>query len=109
MTSIKIAVSKSLISFKFGTCTFVSRLLECEYINYKNVIPSSHETQIRINTKDFLHSLERAYLISLEDKKYPVKFKITEDRLIISSTAVAGHVREEVPWRNNWKRYGNWL
>lgn len=92
----QIAVSKSLISFKFGNCTFVSRLVEAEFMNYKNIIPDFHQTHIRTNTKEFLFSLERAYLISMEDKKYPVKFEITEDKLIISSTATIGHIREEV-------------
>jgi DNA polymerase-3 subunit beta len=80
-----IFASRSQIMFDLGKVKIVSRLIEGEYLNYKNIIPKEHETKVLINTKEFLSSLERASLITSEEKKYPVKFSIKDDKLIISS------------------------
>ncbi len=91
-----IFASRSQIMFDLGKVKIVSRLIEGEYLNYKNIIPKEHETKVLINTKEFLSSLERASLITSEEKKYPVKFSIKDDKLIISSSTEIGAVREEI-------------
>jgi len=43
-----------------------------------------------------LSSLERASLITSDEKKYPVKFNIIDDKIIITSNTEIGAVREEI-------------
>ena len=88
--------SKNQILMDIGRCKMVSRLLEGEYLNYKSIIPKEHDTIIKIKTKDLLSSLERAYLITTEDKKYPVKINIGDEKIVISSNTEIGAVREEI-------------
>ncbi len=88
--------AKNQILFDLGKVKIVSRLIEGEYLNYKNIIPKEHETKIRLETKEFLSSLERASLITSEEKKYPVKFSISDEKMIISSSTEIGAVREEL-------------
>jgi DNA polymerase III subunit beta len=88
--------SNNQIMFDMGKCKVVSRLLEGEYLNYRGIIPNEHETRIKVNTKDILSSIERASLITMEEKKYPVKFSIHDDKIIISSNTDVGAVREEL-------------
>lgn len=94
--SISIYSSQNQILFDMGNCKVVSRLLEGEYLNYNSIIPQEFETKIRVKTKELLSSIERASLITAEEKKYPVKFNISDDKLIISSNTEIGAVREEV-------------
>lgn len=93
---ISIYNSGNQILFDTGKCKIVSRLLEGEYLNYKGIIPKEHETKIRINTKDLMSSIERASLITSEEKKYPVKFNVNDEKMIISSNTDIGAVREEI-------------
>ncbi len=88
--------SNNQILFDIGNCKIVSRLLEGEYLNYKSIIPQEHETKIKVSTKEILSSIERASLITVEEKKYPVKFKISDDKVTISSSTELGNVREEI-------------
>lgn len=88
--------TRSLIAFEIGECKIVSRLIEGNFINYKTVIPDYHESKIKLKTKEFLLSMERASLMGMEEKKYPIKFSITEDKLILTSNVTIGNVREEV-------------
>ncbi len=70
---IEIFTSKNQILFKIDNCKVMSRFLEGEYLNYKSIIPDEYETKIRVNTKELLSSMERAALMSINEKKYPVK------------------------------------
>lgn len=93
---IEIFSSSNQILFKIDNCVVMSRLLEGEYLNYKSIIPVEYETKIRLNTKELLSSIERASLISNDEKKYPIKFNISDDSLIISSNTEIGNVRDEI-------------
>lgn len=94
--NITIYSTKNQILFDIGKCKIVSRLLEGEYLNYKSIIPKDFETKIKVSTKDILSSIERASLMTMEEKKYPVKFNITDEKIIISSNTDMGAVREEL-------------
>ncbi|MDQ2086017.1 DNA polymerase III subunit beta [Herbivorax sp. ANBcel31] len=93
---VEIFSSKNQILFKFNNCMVMSRLLEGEYLNYKSIVPDEYETKIRVNTKELLYSIERASLMSSDGRKYPVKFVIEDDNLIILSNTETGNVREEI-------------
>lgn len=84
------------IMFDIGNCRVVSRLLEGEYLNYNGIIPQEFETRITVHTKEILSSIERASLLTLEEKKYPVKFSIHDDKIVITSNTEIGAVREEL-------------
>ena len=93
---ITIYSTNNQILFDIGKCKIVSRLLEGDYLNYKSIIPKDFETKIKVNTRDILSSIERASLMTMEEKKYPVKFNISDDKIIISSNTDMGAVREEL-------------
>ena len=46
---VKIGVSKNQALFEMDNCKIVTRILDGEFLNYKNVIPSNWETRIRVN------------------------------------------------------------
>lgn len=94
--TIELYVTQNLMAFDTGKCKIVTRLIELEFLKYQNFIPQDHETKVIVKTNDLLTSLDRAALIGAEDKKYPVKFSITDNELIITSSATAGNVREIV-------------
>lgn len=93
---ISIVVSSNQILFKTDKYKIVSRLLEGKFLNYKDIIPKEFETKVQVNTKELLESVERASLISREDKKYPVKFNLKDDKINIFSNAEIGNVQEEI-------------
>ena len=88
--------TKNQIMFDMQNCKVTSRLLEGEFLNYKNIIPKEFETRLRISKKEILSSIERASLITMEEKKYPVKFDVTSDNVMIFSNTTLGAVRENL-------------
>jgi DNA polymerase III, beta subunit len=85
------------ILFDLGKCKVVSRLLEGEYLNYKGILPQDHETKVRVTAKELLSSFERASLIiTAEERRYPVKISIDDEKMVITSNSDVGNVREEL-------------
>ena len=74
----------------------VSRLLEGEYIKYKEIIPSSHKTRIVLSREDLLQSIERAALFTKDNKNNLIKLNITDGSLDISSRSEEGNVNEHI-------------
>lgn len=94
---ITIYSTQNQILFDMGKCKVVSRLLEGEYLNYRGIIPEDYETKVRVNSKEMLSSIERASLIiTAEERRYPVRFNIDNDVIIITSNTDVGAVREEL-------------
>ncbi len=97
---ISIGVSKNQALFEMDNCKIVTRLLDGEFLNYKNVIPEKWETRIRINKNNLQDCFERISLISAssteKEKKYPVKVLIDIGKITISCTNQTGDAKEEL-------------
>ncbi len=96
-----VSLSGSLIFFDFKRCRIVSKTLDGEFMNYKSYIPPQYETVIKVSTKELESSLERASLITSDDRRFPVRFSIGEDTMIISSAAEVGLSKEEIRIENS--------
>ncbi len=97
---VKIGVSKNQALFEMDNCKVVTRILDGEFLNYKNVIPTNWETRIKVNKNNIQNSFERISLISSstveKEKKYPVKVKVDIGKVIISCTNQTGDAKEEL-------------
>lgn len=98
--TIKIGVSKNQALFDMENCKIVTRVLDGEFLDYKNVIPGNWETRIKVNKNNIQNSFERISLISAssveKEKKYPVKVQVDIGKVIISCTNQTGDAKEEL-------------
>ena len=97
---IQIGIAKNQALFEMENCKIVTRLLDGEFLNYSNVIPSMWDTRIRVNKNSMQNCFERVSLISSssieKEKKYPVKVSIDIGKVIISCTNQTGDAKEEM-------------
>ena len=98
--TIQIGIAKNQALFEMENCKIVTRLLDGEFLNYSNVIPSMWDTRIRVNKTSMQNCFERVSLISSssieKEKKYPVKVSIDIGKVIISCTNQTGDAKEEM-------------
>ncbi|MCS1352700.1 DNA polymerase III subunit beta [Mechercharimyces sp. CAU 1602] len=96
---VDVIVSENQILLKAGTILFFSRLLEGNYPDTNRVIPSGGKTEVTAATKELLHSVERAALISRDGRDNVIKWTIKENGSIQvqSDDKEIGSVSEEVP------------
>ena len=97
---VRIGVSKNQALFEMDNCKVVTRILEGEFLNYKNVIPTNWESRIKVNKNNLQNRFERISLISAssieKEKKYPVKVEIDIGKVTISCTNQTGDAKEEL-------------
>jgi DNA polymerase-3 subunit beta len=84
------------IVFELSAFTFVSRLLEGEFIRYDQIFNEDFTTIITTGRTSFLSGLERACLIAKDNKKSPVKLDIKDDSVIITSNTEMGRSYDEI-------------
>lgn len=94
---INVYVDKSTLMVDFGDTKLTTRLLEGDFVNYKQIIAANYETICVINKEQFEDALERASLLSKVGQGNCVKFDVKEKNLCITSNSEIGNVKENVP------------
>lgn len=91
---VKITFSSDQISFKYKDSYLVSRLIQGQFPDYKQVIPKKSATKITIGTKTLLESAERAAVIAAGSANI-VRFETKNGKLhLFASTPDVGTVDE---------------
>lgn len=92
-----INVGEKHVHFDLGSTQVISRLLEGEFVNYKQIIPLEYKTRVKIDRLLFQQSLERASLMARELENNLVKLTVQDDKLIITSNSDIGKIYEQIP------------
>ncbi len=93
---IEVKVQKNYLLINVNNTRVITRLLDGEFINYKQVIPSATSTTIVVNKKQLEYGLERASLLAKMDKNNLVKFDVRDKLLTLSSASDIGNVTENI-------------
>ncbi|OGC14878.1 DNA polymerase III subunit beta [candidate division WOR-1 bacterium RIFOXYC2_FULL_37_10] len=92
----KITIGTDQISFKCDNVYLVSRLIQGQFPDYKQVIPKTLETKISIDLASFLQAIERASVIASQSANI-VKVELRGKQLhIMASAPDVGSVDEEL-------------
>ncbi|HWP95591.1 MAG TPA: DNA polymerase III subunit beta [Syntrophomonadaceae bacterium] len=97
--TIKIELNQNNVVFYQDKLLILSRLIEGQYPNYNQVIPSTWHTEMKMNTHMLTNVLERARVMPTDDKlKIPnVRVEIKENEVVINSfSEVMGEIEEVI-------------
>jgi len=89
---ISISVGKRQIVFEFAGYTFISRLLEGDFLDYRTTLPKECTVSARVNTRRMLEALERTSLMGTADAKLrsPSTCVLSESGIFLSSSTAIG-------------------
>jgi len=95
---IDIVISDNQVLFKIHSILFYTRILDGTYPDTSKLIPQSYQTELVVPTKELAEAIDRAYLLSKEDKTNIVKMIMREDQTIeiSSSSSELGKVTEQI-------------
>ena len=93
---IKICVQKNFLMVDIDSTKIISRLIEGDFINYKQIVPSEFSTSIIISRNMFEEAIERTSILSRIDRNNLVKFEIREKILTLTSNSDIGNIRENI-------------
>lgn len=93
---LSLVVSSNQALFDLGQIAIISRLIEGEFPDYKQVVPPVAENKIKVSRSQLLLATKRAALLSTPDYQ-AVKLELFKNKLVISkSTPDIGEFHEEV-------------
>jgi DNA polymerase-3 subunit beta len=95
---LSITFNNSRVIFKFGNVQILTRLIEGQFPNYKQVIPQSCNTKLLINTRKFLDTVERASLLAKDNylKTNTVRFNVEKGLININQYSEMGKITEQI-------------
>lgn len=93
---VNIYIQRNFMMVDLNDCIITTRLLEGDFINYKQIISKDYETKITINKKQLEDALDRASLLSKIGQNNLVQFDLREQNLCITSRSEIGNVKENI-------------
>lgn len=97
-TLVDIVVADNQVLFKMDNILFYTRILDGTYPDTSKIIPQVFETELVLDTKNVTDAIDRAYLMSREEKTNIVRLATMEDGMIeiSSSSTELGRVTEQL-------------
>lgn len=89
-SNIGISVSGKNVMFTYENFIIISRTLEGEFLNYKNVIPKESSFEVKVKTRDLRAMIDRAALITSNAIKSPIRCDFDFDSIKISTASNIG-------------------
>ncbi|MBE5757909.1 MAG: DNA polymerase III subunit beta [Clostridiales bacterium] len=93
---ITVFVGRNFLMVDIDNTKITTRLLEGDFINYTQIIPSDFTTNVVLNKDQLLDALERASLLSRVDRNNLVKFEIADKVMVLSSKSEIGDIKENI-------------
>jgi DNA polymerase-3 subunit beta len=94
---VKVSVGSGQIAFDLNGTLLVSKLIEGNYPNYKQVIPSEAKERVTLERETFLNSLRRVSLLA-SDKSNSIKLSFGKNNIdITANTPEVGEAKESLP------------
>ncbi len=96
-----ICVGKKHIIFTIGGSMIISRILDGEFLNYKNAVPKSGAFKVRVNRRDLITVIERVSILVSERIKNPIHLNFSEKMLNVSCRTPLGSSKDECALLND--------
>ena len=94
---VRVSVGGGQIAFDLNNTLLVSKLIEGNYPNYKQVIPGEMKERVTLERETFLNSLKRVSLLA-SDKSNSIKLNFTKNNIdITANTPEVGEAKESLP------------
>lgn len=97
--TINITISANNALFYRDDVILHSRLIEGQYPNYEQVIPASFNTQVTVDSRVILNTLERAKIIPTDDKLkiQHVQLQLSDEEVVVNTySETVGEIKEVI-------------
>ncbi len=92
--NVEIKIGNRLISFEINGYSFISRLIEGEFVNYRKTLPEGYTQRVVLNTRDLINTIERVSLLISESFSTPVRCYFNELNVVFTCATSVGRATE---------------
>ena len=94
---VKLGIGQNKIAFELNRTLLVSKLIEGNYPNYRQVIPSEAKERITLERETFLTAVRRVSILASE-KSNSIKMIFSRSNIdIVANTPEVGEAKESLP------------
>ncbi len=101
---ISMNIAKRHIIFEVGNYSIISRLLDGEFLDYNSAVPKSLTTEVNVNVKTFIDSIERTSLLITDRLKSPLRCIFDENMIKISTVTSLGTANDKLACKTEGNR-----
>ncbi|MBR4973411.1 MAG: DNA polymerase III subunit beta [Clostridia bacterium] len=92
--NVEINVGERLLSFNINGYTFISRLIEGEFVNFEKTLPCEIKQRVVLNTRELIDTIERVSLLISESFSTPVRCYFNELNVVFTCATSMGRATE---------------
>lgn len=93
---VDIIIGQRHITFRVKNYRVISRLIEGIFIDYKSTIPQTVKTEVVINTRRLINSVERMSLMNNDRMPSPVRCKLLGDEIKFACASAVGSANDTI-------------
>lgn len=93
---VQIIIGQRHIAFNVNKYKVISRLIEGIFLDYRTAVPKESRTELVINTRSIIDSVERMSLLNNDRIQSPVKCKFADDEIRLSCTSTMGRAHDMI-------------
>ena len=94
--NISVDANRRYVVFSGAGYTVMSRLIEGDFLNYKNVVPEGYKTRVVVDVPSFEKSIERCSVILTERLKNPLRVTFGDGAIDIRCKTPLGKVNDRI-------------
>lgn len=94
--NVDIIIGQRHITFQVRNYRVISRLIEGTFLDYKTTIPSDTKTELVINTRTIINSVERMSLLNNDRVQSPVRCKFSGNEIRLSCASAVGRANDVI-------------
>lgn len=95
---IQFNLHKNFLMVRIDSTTLTTRLIDGDFVNYRQIVPQHFETQVYIPKAQFEDAIDRAVLMARSEKNnYLVRFDISQNNMTVRSHSEMGNIEENIP------------
>jgi len=80
-----ITLTSNQVRFEFGKTVFVTRRIEGNYPNYKNLLPDSYNLKVNLSQEEILEATKRVALMAVSNTAIKLSISVEDSTLVMSS------------------------
>ena len=91
---VEINVGERLICFNASGYSFISRLLEGDFVNYQKLLVDGFTQRVVVNTRELINTIERVSLLISESFSTPIRCYFNELNVVFTCATTMGRATE---------------
>ena len=96
--TLRLFMHKNYLMARIDATTITTRLIDGDFVNYRQIVPQHFDTQVYIPKALFEDAIDRAVLMAKTEKNnYLVRFDISQTNMTVKSRSDVGNVEENLP------------